>query len=210
MFSSLANHYFWVSKHFNRNLGRRRNDSKYRDVAPLTGVDKIKWISYCQRLFASYFVRVDSTLATPSEVTPGDLSSCMVQIHRWWWRYWHSIFMWFSLVLCAYTPVKVWNTVVVGCSGNGLNRSLGILSYRTRILSRGLSYIITQGFSIIVLWLDNCATRCRFLDLTWGLGFTPSGAVICESLALRSDTIWLEEMIEWHINADPLLIPFDA
>ena len=34
-FSSLANHYFYVSQHFNRNLGHRRNDSKYRDVAPL-------------------------------------------------------------------------------------------------------------------------------------------------------------------------------
>ena len=35
-FSSLANHHFKVSQHFSRNLGRRRNDSKYRDVAPLS------------------------------------------------------------------------------------------------------------------------------------------------------------------------------
>ena len=35
-FSSLVSHYFWASQNFNRNLGRRRNDSKYRDVAPLS------------------------------------------------------------------------------------------------------------------------------------------------------------------------------
>ena len=35
-FSSSANHYFQVSQHFNRNLGHWKNDSKYRDVAPLS------------------------------------------------------------------------------------------------------------------------------------------------------------------------------
>ena len=34
--SSLADHYFWVSQHLNRTLGRQRNDSEYRDVAVLT------------------------------------------------------------------------------------------------------------------------------------------------------------------------------
>ena len=33
-FSSLENCYFQVSQPFNRNLGRQRNDSKYRDVGP--------------------------------------------------------------------------------------------------------------------------------------------------------------------------------
>ena len=36
VFSFLATHYFQVLQHFNRDLGRQRNDSKYRDVAPLT------------------------------------------------------------------------------------------------------------------------------------------------------------------------------
>ena len=35
-FSSLVNHFFLVSQHFNRNLSPRRNDSKYRDVVPLS------------------------------------------------------------------------------------------------------------------------------------------------------------------------------
>ena len=34
-FSSLANHYLDFPQRFKRNLGHRRNDSKYRDVAPL-------------------------------------------------------------------------------------------------------------------------------------------------------------------------------
>ena len=35
-FSSSANYYFKVSQHFNADLGHWWNDSKYRDVAPLT------------------------------------------------------------------------------------------------------------------------------------------------------------------------------
>ena len=34
VFSSLENQFFYVSQHFNRNLGRQRNDKKYRGVAP--------------------------------------------------------------------------------------------------------------------------------------------------------------------------------
>ena len=40
-FSSLANHYFKVLQHFNRNLGHQRNEIKYRDVAPLTANERL-------------------------------------------------------------------------------------------------------------------------------------------------------------------------